>query len=246
MSRPRAGQSLKFDLFTLIELLVVIAIIAILASMLLPAIGKARDRAKGISCMSNLRQAGMLLTSYSLDYNEFLPCPFANLYQVGGTTTIPWAMLVSATQVPSDTGALWSQSVYKKFSCPAMDKVEVDPAQIPYETYGMSCYLSGAWASDKPARIPSIGKKAVTFIPLKNPSRTIIIGDSLTTSTQPKARQSYLLNSSQSRLCIRHNQAANALMLDGSTCAVNTATLRTECNGAGDKIEDSGRNDITL
>jgi prepilin-type N-terminal cleavage/methylation domain-containing protein len=59
--------------FTLIELLVVLAIIALLASMLLPALNKAREKASSITCISNMKQCGNATGMYFNDYNGFIP-----------------------------------------------------------------------------------------------------------------------------------------------------------------------------
>ncbi len=72
--KRRGGEfSENRGIFTLIELLIVIAIIAVLAAMLLPALNKARDKAKDISCLSNMRQLGLLMNFYTDNNNGQFP-----------------------------------------------------------------------------------------------------------------------------------------------------------------------------
>jgi prepilin-type processing-associated H-X9-DG protein/prepilin-type N-terminal cleavage/methylation domain-containing protein len=68
INRPR-----QIIFFTLIELLVVIAIIAILASMLMPALNNAREKAKAIGCLNNIKQLGSLTTMYADENSGFIP-----------------------------------------------------------------------------------------------------------------------------------------------------------------------------
>lgn len=74
---------MKNKIFTLIELLVVIAIIAILASMLLPALNQARDKAKTIKCLNQLKQIGSALHLYTSDNDGVIPG-----YQMGSTPAL--------------------------------------------------------------------------------------------------------------------------------------------------------------
>ncbi len=101
---------MKKKSFTLIELLVVIAIIAILAAMLLPALSKARAKARAVSCVNNIKQIGLMLAIYTNDNADYyLGFHVMNAWWGGN---LPWM-----TYLAHEQNVDW-----KTFRCPAAGK----------------------------------------------------------------------------------------------------------------------------
>jgi prepilin-type N-terminal cleavage/methylation domain-containing protein len=70
---PCRGSVMKRSGFTLIELLVVIAIIAVLVALIFPVFASARAKARQNTCISNLRQIGISIELYAMDYDDLYP-----------------------------------------------------------------------------------------------------------------------------------------------------------------------------
>jgi prepilin-type N-terminal cleavage/methylation domain-containing protein len=131
---PRARR----PAFTLIELLVVIAIIAILAAILFPVFARARENARKITCVSNLRQLGTAVTMYAQDYDEYLPNNFA-----GKKDTMLWNDLSGSGLLdaylknkkiwfcPSDTPPTYKNQTYDYSYCLYNNTADVNKHAYP-------------------------------------------------------------------------------------------------------------------
>ncbi len=193
-------KHVKLERFTLIELLVVIAIIAILASLLIPALQKARDRGKSIACVSILKQLGLATGSYIGDNDGYYP-PCIKPDEVVGDF---WCQLLApyAPQLFTWQGKSYTEYSKRIFpTCPganppACDSWDPVKGSVSTSDYGMN-YNFGYHKGSAPDMIRATS--------VREPTNTIFICDS---------SKYYFIYDSFGHW---HNNGMNALFADGHT-----------------------------
>ncbi len=195
----KSSRQNRNNSFTLIELLVVIAIIAILASMLLPALQKAREKAQAIKCMGNMRQIGLAFMMYSDDNAGYFPAKPAKQ-----TSKLTWDSLLWEYHKnysvyrcgSSHLSAKMRQYIMNKWMYESAVNGRITYFQQPSEIYG---YMDGS--NDK------------------SKCGLLKYNDGDSEATAPIGDWNYYTTYNNDNVTFRHSNMKNVVFLDGHAAA---------------------------
>jgi prepilin-type N-terminal cleavage/methylation domain-containing protein/prepilin-type processing-associated H-X9-DG protein len=209
----------RFPRFTLIELLIVIAVIAILASLLMPALKRARESANQTACLNNQRQCSILLHFYANDHEDYFPAAYNDACNNGGS----W------------DDSMWGSTVcnlgYLKRPQKGERSALICPSYNPKVFKSMELTIA-LWQGKSGYGHRLIGN----YYYLKRQkieSDRIFITDTVVAYTENWYQYYYLENgigtedmSSSSRVInLRHNRKANAVFVDGSGSSLTSSWI---------------------
>ncbi len=205
--------------FTLIELLVVMAIISLLASMMLPALSRAKEKARRIWCLNNQRQISLGFRMWADDNNYRYPWEVSPSQGGGRGNVGTWAhLLVIRDEVNTP----------KVFVCPSDDRESAtDFTANPNTGFAWHCnyavsYFVGLDANDRRPLMHMLGDRNVVGLELQScPSAGVVGAVTWLTTTNSPAWNSAV-----------HRLKGNMALGDGSVVMLGQASLRSQCASA--------------